>query len=652
MSQNQIDLMNSVATPKRLDPDPHAWVQQVPFEDTSQIKTPTRLIDQIIGQEKAVQTALKAAEQKRNLMLIGDPGTGKSMLAKAMAEVLPKQKVPDIIAYHNNKNPNNPKIKSVPGGDGRKLVEKYETEARKKGLYWRIFEWTVALGLVAFGVWFSFLKTPPESPLTFFFVLLIAMMFLYFMGQKRPKSDLIVPKLLVENGPEEQTAPYFEGTGSQAGALLGDVRHDPFQSGGLETPPHLRVEAGAIHRAHTGVLFIDEINVLRLASQQALLTAMQDRLYAISGQSQSSSGSNVRTEPVPCDFILVAAGNQDALEAPDGFDKGMHPALRSRIRGYGYEVYVDNLMDDTHENRLKLLQFVAQEVVRDGRVPHLTREAAAEIIREAQRRAGRSGKLTLRLRELGGLVRTLGDFANTSGRSMVTLEDVMAAKEAATSMEQQMTNAEIHALQVAGTDFQNQGEAVGVANAVAVIGTGEVGEPAGIIVPVEAAIAPSDGHGSVVIDTELAAFRHHGLSKINGLLKAYKRGATNVEVHLDGTVVHPEADLAGINLAGAVAAISALDEAPVRMDTVFLATVSVGGDIRAIRHTLQRIEAAAAVGFRRAVVPSSLRDRMVVDRAILERIEVVYCDRFADVLDLAIAKPTSKRTRVRQKKAT
>ncbi len=648
MSPTSIDLMKNAAVPKRLDPDPHAWAKQVPFKDTSQIKTPDRLIDQVIGQERAVQTALKAAEQKRNLMLIGDPGTGKSMLAKAMAEVLPKQRAPDVIAHHNNANANNPKIKTVPGGDGRKLVEKYEAEAKKKGLLWRLFEWTVALSLIGFGVWFSFLKDPPESPLTFFFVLLIAMMFVYFMSQKRPKSDLIVPSLLVENGPDEKTAPYYEGTGSQAGALLGDVRHDPFQSGGLETPPHLRVEAGAIHRAHTGVLFIDEINVLRLASQQALLTAMQDREYAISGQSQTSSGSNVRTEPVPCDFILVAAGNQDALEAPDGFDKGMHPALRSRIRGYGYEVYVDSLMDDTHENRLKLLQFVAQEVVRDGRVPHFTREAAAEIIREAQRRAGRSGKLTLRLRELGGLVRTSGDFANTDGKNLVALEHVLAAKDAATSMEQQMTNAEIHALQIAGTDFQNEGEAIGAANAVAVIGTGDVGEPAGIIVPMEAAIAPTDGHGTVVVDSALAAFDHHGLNKINGLLKAHKGGATHAEVHIDGTVVHAEADLEGISLAGAVAAVSALDGLPVRMDTVFLASVTVGGDLRAVRHTLQRIEAAATVGFKQAVVPTSLKERMVVDKHILDKISVVYVDRFPEVLELALASTKAKGVRRRK----
>jgi len=73
-----------------------------------------------------------------------------------------------------------------------------------------------------------------------------------------PREESMVPKLLVSND-TTTTAPFIDATGSHAGALLGDVRHDPFQSGGLETPSHDRVEAGAIHRSHKGVLFIDEI---------------------------------------------------------------------------------------------------------------------------------------------------------------------------------------------------------------------------------------------------------------------------------------------------------------------------------------------------------------------------------------------------------
>ncbi len=50
----------------------------------------------------------------------------------------------------------------------------------------------------------------------------------------------------------------------------------------------------------------------------------------------------------------------------------MHPALRSRIRGYGYEVYMNDTMDDNDENRRKLVQFVAQEVAKDKKSHPLT----------------------------------------------------------------------------------------------------------------------------------------------------------------------------------------------------------------------------------------------------------------------------------------
>ena len=89
--------------------------------------------------------------------------------------------------------------------------------------------------------------------------------------------------------------------------------------------------------------------------QQSLLTALQEGEYSITGQSDHSSGALVRTEPVPCNFVMIAAGNLDAI-------KGMHPALRSRIKGYGYEVYMRDSMKDTPENREALTRFVAQEV--------------------------------------------------------------------------------------------------------------------------------------------------------------------------------------------------------------------------------------------------------------------------------------------------
>ncbi|MBU2476732.1 AAA family ATPase, partial [Candidatus Micrarchaeota archaeon] len=132
-----------------------------------------------------------------------------------------------------------------------------------------------------------------------------------------------------------------------------------------------------------------------------------------------------------CDFVLVAAGNYEDLEK-------VHPALRSRIRGYGYELYMNLDMPDTKENREKIVQFVAQEVKKDGKIPQFSKKAVELIIFEAKRRAGRKNNLTLKLRDLGGLIRAAGDIAKEKGHKLVDEQDVFEAKTNAKTLEQQM----------------------------------------------------------------------------------------------------------------------------------------------------------------------------------------------------------------------
>src|SRR5438093_5161597 len=367
------------------------WIRGQDFRSTAEIKIPERLVDQVIGQESAVEVVKKASEQKRHVLLIGDPGTGKSMLARAMTELLPRDELQDIFIYHNADMPNGPKIRFVPAGKGRKIVNAQKAEAmqrreQKASMVMTIVFFIIGLSVILSYQWGS--PTPefrPDAPnIILFGILVAAIIYIATRYTGHRQENLMVPKLLVSHTPDEMP-PFVDATGSHAGSLLGDVRHDPFQSGGLETPAHERVEPGAIHKAHKGVLFVDEINLLRMESQQALLTAIQEKKFPIMGQSERSSGAMVKTEQVPCDFILVAAGNMDALKGQEGnpFHPGMHPALRSRIRGYGYEIYMNNDMEDSMENRRRLIRFVAQEVKRDGKIPHFDKPAVAAVVQEA-----------------------------------------------------------------------------------------------------------------------------------------------------------------------------------------------------------------------------------------------------------------------------
>ena len=82
-------------------------------------------------------------------------------------------------------------------------------------------------------------------------IIAVAIIFFAMRYSGKRQENYMVPKLLVTHEDTDQP-PFIDATGAHAGALLGDVKHDPFQSGGLETPAHERLEVGAIHKASQG----------------------------------------------------------------------------------------------------------------------------------------------------------------------------------------------------------------------------------------------------------------------------------------------------------------------------------------------------------------------------------------------------------------
>ena len=619
--------------PSELD----TWAAGLPYQSTAQVEVPPRLLDQVIGQDDAVEVARKAATQKRHMILIGEPGTGKSMLARAMVDFLPKEQLQDILAYPNSDDPNEPKIRVVPSGKGREIVAAQKLEAAQKREQRTILFVLLALLVLGLSVYITVVWKDLTALLLGILIVVVLYVLVRLSGG-RSESGPGVAKLLVSHTTEEKP-PFIDATGAHAGALLGDVKHDPFQSGGLETPPHERVEVGAIHKANGGVLFLDEINLLKIESQHSLLTALQERKFPIVGQSERSAGAMVKTEPVPADFVLVAAGNVDSVQT-------MHPALRSRIRGYGYELYVKTTMPDTPENRMKIVRFVAQEVVKDKKIPHFDRGAILEVIREAQRRSGRSGQLTLRLRELGGLVRVAGDIALSEGVPIVHAEQVVRAKRASRSLEQQIADRYIERRKEYRM-FSTEGAAVGVVNGLAAINaqTG-MAEFSGIVLPIVAEVTPAQTRdGGVVVATgKLGEIAREAVQNVSALIKKYTgEDISRYDIHIQfvGTSDGVEGDSASVSIATAV--ISALEGVPVDQSVAMTGSLSVRGQVLPVGGVTAKVEAAADSGIRRVLVPADNLEDLVLETRYRGMVEVIPVRTLRDVLKYALVGSGTKK---------
>ncbi|MCL6594749.1 MAG: ATP-dependent protease LonB [Firmicutes bacterium] len=391
-----------------------------------------------------------------------------------------------------------------------------------------------------------------------------------------------------------------------ADPLIGSV-HDPIYQGagplGMAGIP--QPKAGAVTKAHGGVLFIDEIGELHPVQMNKLLKVLEDRKVFLESAYYSSEDPNIPSHiqdvfehGLPADFRLIGATTRSPEEIP--------PAIRSRC----VEIFFRPL------SAAEVRRIARQAGERVG-VP--LDEAALEVV----------ARFATNGREAVNLVQIAAGLAISEGRHATSAADVEWVVERCRYSPRPERRV--------ASEPQ-----VGVANGLAVYGPNM-----GLLLEVEAYAQPAarlPGRLEVtglVAEEELGRPGHvvrrrsMALGAVDNVLTVLRRylrvDPRRYDLHINFPGGMPvDGPSAGVSIATAV--YSALTGRPVDNRVAMTGEVSIRGLVRPVGGVVAKVEAARTAGAQTVLVPEENWQESFRTLPI----RVVAVRRLQEVLDLAL----------------
>ena len=397
-----------------------------------------------------------------------------------------------------------------------------------------------------------------------------------------------------------------------ADPLIGSV-HDPIYQGagaygvaGIPQP-----KAGAVTKAHGGILFIDEIGELHPIQMNKLLKVLEDRKVFLESSYYSSEDSNIPShiheifqKGLPADFRLVGA----TTRTPEDIS----PAIRSRC----VEVYFRPLLSDD-------IALIARNAAIKG--GFRIEDGVEELIA----RYAQNG------RDSVNMIQVAGGVSLVEGRAVITRKDIEWVIEFghySPRIDKKVCG----------------GEQIGCINGLAVFGNST-----GMVIDIEvSAMKAAAGKGVIkvtgIIEEEEMDVRGQKLKKTSSAKSSVENVLTVLRRFLDVDIKEYDIHLnfpggtpidgpsAGIAIA--IAVYSAIRNIPVSSNLAMTGEISIRGKVKPVGGVAAKVEAARLAGIKKVLIPAENWQELFND---MDR-EVVPVDDINQVFDIVFNKYNKK----------
>ncbi len=612
------------------------------FEDTSEINVPEDPIEKVIFQSKAKNSIRKIAQNKGHMLMVGRPGTGKSLLANMFQEVLdaslgdyirPKEA---IVAYPGKDDNHVRFAYGVPEtieGQIERIKENIEVaknnvepfslkEQIQSVLKLRNILLALTLISIAGGIFFpqAFVITGLTG---------IGTIFMFMQannhkvqekiqqenqaGRKNEVKHLgdMIPEILYDPRKDKDLMVCVSEPDSRN--MKGGFRHDPYQSGNLQTPIHKRTYLGA--HAKSPIIYIDELKTLVNAGyMSSFLEIMQNKEYILEGGKNTGSGAADRAEnPLKADNIIIACCNHDTLAF---LQKEGDGAFLSRIEDKGEIVQMDSSVLESPETIVQVAQYIKQEIISiendfqttwgeiieaegyDGvkkrseqifgkKLPSdykleardFTKEAVSEIIKELRCRAS-DGKLSALLRPINGIIKTAEHEAIIDNAPYVNATHVRKALDDHISLEGSLSKEAIKHKKDLKRYITSLTDSIGYVVGLAVISSQSSGQMFGQPLPIHCQINPG-GADTVAASGKIGDIAKSASQNVRASIKKtfrkIKAPYIGYEMHIEYIQAHGGVEGDSASIAMDIALISDYIKQPVCQK--YGITGSLTGDI-------------------------------------------------------------------------